>query len=145
MGPLLTLRERRILALVLALLALGYGLDGWRRLRAPELPVPLDSLDVAFHRLGARLAAEAEPPATPTGPLDLNAATRDQLVALPGIGPSRAEAILALRESRGRLESVEDLRSVRGIGPATLERLRPLLVARSDEPVPAAPANDAKR
>lgn len=136
-GPFLTLRERRVLALVLALLALGYGLDGWRRLQAPELPVPSDSLDAAFFRMGARLAAEPPPPAAPAGPLDLNAATRGQLEALPGIGPSRAQAILDLRRSRGRFDAVEDLLTVRGIGPATLDRLRPLLIAE------AAPSGDA--
>jgi len=127
-GPFLTLQERRVLALALALLALGYGFDGWRRMQAPELPLAPDSLDAALSILGARLADEpAAPLAAPAGPLDLNSATREQLTTLPGIGPARAEAILALRERRGRLGSVEELLDVRGIGPATLARLRPLL------------------
>jgi competence ComEA-like helix-hairpin-helix protein len=124
-GPFLTLQERRVLALALALVALGYGLAGWRALQAPELPVPPDSLDAAFFRLGSRLAADTV--VVPPGPLDLNSATLEQLTTLPGIGPVRAAAILELRRSRGRLVEVDDLQAVRGIGPVTLERLRPLL------------------
>lgn len=56
--------------------------------------------------------------------LNLNQATLEQLQALPGIGPSRAAAILALREQKGRFEQVEELQEIRGIGPSLTERLR---------------------
>ncbi|MGH7546270.1 MAG: ComEA family DNA-binding protein, partial [Gemmatimonadota bacterium] len=73
--------------------------------------------------------ALGEPPdpgrSTPTSPLDLNAATADDLQRLPGIGPKRAAQILALRRARGRFRSVEELLEVPGIGPKTLARLRP--------------------
>ena len=59
--------------------------------------------------------------------LDLNRATREELQRLPGVGPVTAERILALRENLGRFRSLEELRSVRGIGSATIGRLRPLL------------------
>ena len=76
-----------------------------------------------------------EPPPTPpagavatgtadTGPIDLNTATVDQLDALPGIGPSTAEAIIAYRQEHGRFRSVDELLEVRGIGPSKLENLR---------------------
>lgn len=60
-------------------------------------------------------------------PLDLNRAGRDDLEALPGIGPKTAAAILEAREARGGFQTVEDLLRVRGIGPKTLEGLRPLV------------------
>lgn len=56
--------------------------------------------------------------------LDLNNATAEELVALPGIGPAIANRILALRRTR-RFYKVEDLLQVRGIGQAKLEKLRP--------------------
>ena len=59
-----------------------------------------------------------------TGKVNLNTATQQQLIALPGIGPSMANRILALRRVR-RFNRVEDLLQVRGIGQAKLERLRP--------------------
>jgi competence ComEA-like helix-hairpin-helix protein len=60
----------------------------------------------------------------PSGLLDLNSATQSQLEELPGVGPSLAARILAERERVGRFGDVSDLLSVRGIGEATLERLR---------------------
>jgi len=60
-------------------------------------------------------------------PLDLNAATQTDLEALPGIGPRTAEAIREERARRGAFRSVEELLAVKGVGPATLERLRTLV------------------
>ena len=62
---------------------------------------------------------------TATEPLDLNTATATQLEALPGVGPALAARIIAKRDSLNGFEKTEDLRRVRGIGPATLEKLRP--------------------
>jgi competence protein ComEA len=62
--------------------------------------------------------------------VDLNAAGRDRLETLPGIGQVKAQAIIAYREQHGRFTSVDELLNVPGIGPATLERLRGLVVVR---------------
>jgi competence protein ComEA len=64
---------------------------------------------------------------TPSAPLDLNTATETQLEALPGIGPSLAQAIVAEREREGGFHSVDDLRRVRGIGDVRFAQLRPLV------------------
>jgi competence ComEA-like helix-hairpin-helix protein len=77
--------------------------------------------------------AAAAPPvqhsarATPDDPVYLNEATVEDLRRLPGIGPKRALAVLALRQRLGRFRQIEDLLRVRGIGRATLRRLRPLV------------------
>ena len=65
--------------------------------------------------------------ATPAAPVDLNAATPEQLDALPGVGPATAAAIVAHRQEIGRYTTVEELLDVRGIGPAKLEAMRPLV------------------
>lgn len=67
---------------------------------------------------------------TATGPLDLNRATEADLLRLPGIGPTKARAIMAYRQARGPFASVEDLGRVAGIGPATLAGLAGLVVVR---------------
>ena len=69
---------------------------------------------------------------TPVGsstltPLNINTATAVSLTNLPGIGPVRAAAIVAFRESRGGFVSVDELAEVAGIGPVTLESLLPLV------------------
>lgn len=61
--------------------------------------------------------------------LDLNTATQADLETLPGIGPVIARAIVEAREARGSFQAVEDLLAVKGIGPARLSRLAPLVCA----------------
>jgi competence protein ComEA len=53
---------------------------------------------------------------TPAAPLGLNAATLEQLDALPGVGPVLAQHILDFRAQNGGFRSVDDLREVDGIG-----------------------------
>ena len=76
-------------------------------------------------------SAAAAEPAPPVGPptaeqdtrININEAGVEQLVQLPGIGPSRAEAIIAERERR-RFRRVEDIMRVPGIGRKTFTRIR---------------------
>lgn len=53
----------------------------------------------------------------------INDATQEELETLPGIGPSKAEAIIQHREENGLFKSGEDLLQVSGIGEKTLENL----------------------
>jgi competence protein ComEA len=62
--------------------------------------------------------------------VDVNTAAVDELVALPGIGPKKAQAIVDDRAKRGRFPNVEALDRVKGIGPVTVERLRPYVSVR---------------
>lgn len=63
----------------------------------------------------------------PEAPIDINAASAEDLLALPGVGPATAAAIVEHRRVNGPFATVDDLDDVRGIGPATLEQLRPLV------------------
>jgi competence protein ComEA len=80
--------------------------------------------------------AHAETP-LPVEPLvvDLNHATQAELDALPGIGPSKANAIIEYRTKR-RFRTVEELVRVKGFGAKTVRRLRPLLVVGATAPEP---------
>jgi competence protein ComEA len=62
-------------------------------------------------------------------PIDVNAASAEELQRLPDIGPVKAQAIVAAR-ANAPFRSVNDLDRVKGIGPKTLEKLRPLVVVR---------------
>ena len=63
-------------------------------------------------------------------PIDINQASSQDLQALPGIGPVTAQAIVDYREANGPFESVKALVAVRGIGEATLGKIRGLIGAR---------------
>jgi competence protein ComEA len=69
-------------------------------------------------------AAAAATPA-PEGVVNINTASEDELRRLPGVGPARAAAIVALRQRMQRFRAADDLLRVRGIGRAGMRRLRP--------------------
>ncbi len=87
-------------------------------------------------------AAAAEPPSagdggavapagggvTADGKVVLNLATEADLMRLPGVGPAKAAAILALRAKLKRFRKIDDLLRVKGLGRRSLKRLRPLLL-----------------
>ncbi|MCE9533316.1 MAG: ComEA family DNA-binding protein [Planctomycetes bacterium] len=56
--------------------------------------------------------------------IDLNRASRSELIQLPGVGAGRVDKILAYRETKGNFKRVEDLRRVDGIGDVTVEKLK---------------------
>jgi competence protein ComEA len=65
--------------------------------------------------------------------VDVNEADWPELAQLPGIGQTLAQRIVASREERGRFVDHSELRRVRGIGPKTLEKIKPYL-----RPIPPA-------
>lgn len=56
--------------------------------------------------------------------VDINTAGEKEFRTLPGVGPKKAAAILALRDKLGRFRKVTDLLRVKGIGPKTLAKWR---------------------
>jgi competence protein ComEA len=122
--------------LVLGLVILGFR---WSVLAAR---VPLEQADSELTMRA--VPAEASEPAGRSAPaakrastsrgdvtkLDLNQATKSQLVELPGIGPVLAGRILDYREEQGAFASVDELLDVEGIGECKLEAVRELICAK---------------
>src|SRR6266478_6364189 len=96
---------------------------------SPSAPSPSAPAEVPE---GAAPIAEArgDPSAgvTADGRVILNVASEDELTKLPGIGPSRARAIVALRQRLIKFRAVEDLLRVKGIGRKTLRRIKPSVI-----------------
>ncbi|MBM7050515.1 MULTISPECIES: helix-hairpin-helix domain-containing protein [unclassified Rothia (in: high G+C Gram-positive bacteria)] len=59
--------------------------------------------------------------------ININTATSEELQTLPSVGPSTAQKIIDWRQANGSFQLPEELDQVSGIGPATLERLLPLV------------------
>ena len=55
-------------------------------------------------------------------PIDVNTANAEQLTRLQGVGPAKAEAIIAYRDRHGPFVAVGELTQVRGLGPKFLEQ-----------------------
>ncbi|MCR5210397.1 MAG: helix-hairpin-helix domain-containing protein [Lachnospiraceae bacterium] len=69
--------------------------------------------------VGEVTADEEDGSYTSDGLLNINKATAEELADLPGIGATRAEAVVSYREENGDFASPEDIKKVRGIGDAT--------------------------
>ncbi len=59
--------------------------------------------------------------------VSINRADITELQELPGIGPSKAEAIIQYREENGRFTTIEDLQNISGIGEKTFDKLKDLI------------------
>ena len=70
--------------------------------------------------------------------VNINTAGADELKALPGIGPAKAEAIVEYRKQHGNFKSVEELKNVKGIGDGIYNRLK------DEATVAGAPAKKAQ-
>ena len=119
-----------LLAIAFAAFAAGWFLRGASSAR----PVQVETEDLLAQNTAVVIQAtpSTEPApqtspetAAPTaeGKIDLNTATKEELMSLPGIGEKRAEDIIADREANGPFRIPEDLTRVSGIGEATLEGL----------------------
>lgn len=74
----------------------------------------------------AAAASGARAATAPEHPIDINKASAEELASLPGIGESKAKAIVEYRAA-DPFHSIEDLKKVKGIGDKTFETLRPNL------------------
>lgn len=102
---------------------------------APPVPAPAPAPPASAPDAPRGRASTADP-------VYLNHASIDELRRLPGVGPKRAEAILALRQRVGRFHRVEDLLRVKGIGRSAVKKWRPLVRLDSPEaPSALAPAD----
>jgi competence protein ComEA len=72
--------------------------------------------------------------------VDLNQADHDQLLQVPGIGDRTADKIEAYRQEHGDFQNPEELTRIRGIGPATYQKMTDWVTAR---PSPSRTGDDA--
>lgn len=61
---------------------------------------------------------------TETGKVNLNAATKEQLMTLTGIGEAKAIAIIAYREEKGKFQKPEDLMNIPGIKEGVFDKIK---------------------
>ncbi len=59
--------------------------------------------------------------------ININTASLDELISLPGIGPTTAQKILNYRDANGPFSAIEDIMNVSGIGPATFDEIKDLI------------------
>ena len=85
--------------------------------------------DTALQEMQAQAAAQpGASPAEGTKPQDgkvnLNTATKEELMTLSGVGESRADSIIAYREENGRFQNTEELMQIRGIKEGLYNKIK---------------------
>ncbi|UED79012.1 helix-hairpin-helix domain-containing protein [Lysinibacillus sp. CD3-6] len=87
------------------------------------IPVQGEQLDETMASFNfANLAAESH--TSTSNKVNVNKADNTELTTLAGIGPSKAQSIIAYREENGGFQTIEDIKKVTGIGEKTFEKLK---------------------
>lgn len=115
MNKAMSIQERGLILLIgLAVLASGL-------LVFTNLPRPVQaSLPEVIRLDNVRILI---PQFVESEPININRASLDELIALPGIGPALAQRIINYRSEHGPFQSVEELERVSGIGPQTVQNI----------------------
>jgi competence ComEA-like helix-hairpin-helix protein len=129
----LTKTERNVILFLAATMLLGAGIKVYRRTFPSTAQFDYHASDSTFAVLST--APEDSAATVPnhegngelSDKLNINTATKLQLMDLPGIGEVTANRILQYREESGKFITIEDLRVVKGITKNKLERLRPMI------------------
>jgi competence protein ComEA len=116
--------ERRALMFLAVVALLGAGTRAIRARRSPTTDSGIDQQIAAVDSAGPRRKQFRQSGNRPTRqPVDLDAASADEIERLPGIGPSLAKRIVADRTAHGPFGCLLALDRVKGVGPGLLARL----------------------
>jgi competence protein ComEA len=109
--------------------------DGDRLLVPTTVPTPLAVTVQVPSRAGAQIAIPTQTSpgiiSPTTGLININTANQQELESLPGIGPVTALKIIDYRQSHGPFKDIEAIMDIKGIGPATFERIKDLITVGS--------------
>ena len=124
----LTKTERNVLLFLAVTMLAGAGIRLYQTTfpSAPQFDYYVSDSTFAALSSGVEENSIAET-GEESGRLNINVATKQQLMDLPGIGEVTAERILKYREERGRFASVEELRAIKGMSKNKLKQLKPLI------------------
>lgn len=101
-------QEKKVLVFIAALVLIGIGVSYFQKQTKR-------SIQISSFNLG---------PENQSTKININTATNEDLVKIPGIGPELALRIIEFRELRGPFSNIEELKSVRGIGDKKFQDLK---------------------
>jgi competence ComEA-like helix-hairpin-helix protein len=130
----LTATERKVILFLSVTLLAGAGIRLYQETFPSAPQFDYRASDSTFAALNAAPEDSTGGPSnegidSTSGRLNINTATKQQLLDLPGVGEVTARRILAYRAETGRFSSVEELRAVKGMSKKKLETLKPLITA----------------
>jgi competence ComEA-like helix-hairpin-helix protein len=131
----LTKTERKVILFLSVTLLCGMGIRFYQKIVPSPSRFDYRVQDSTFASLNERTdeAAEKKEDTVEAGrayhqeKLNINTATKDQLIDLPGIGETLAGRILERRATEGKFTSIDELLEVKGITPKRLKKIRSLI------------------
>jgi len=112
----LTTQEKRVLLFIAFIFALGMSVKMFQKATGCNFCL----IDVYSSAPGARS-------------VDVNSATREELISVPGIGEKTADAIVRLRAEKGRIIDLKELIVINGISERKLETFKKHLTLREEQ------------
>lgn len=125
----LTTTERKVILFLTGTFLIGAGIRLYQETFPVTQQIEYQASDSTFAALSEAIgAAEIPDDETSSGLLDVNKATKQQLMELPGIGEVLANRILEYRERVGRFRTLDDLQNVKGISGKKFDQLKHLII-----------------
>jgi comEA protein len=125
----LTVTEQRVILFLVATFLIGAGIRLYRETFPSSPAFDYRSMDSTFAALSESILADttrAEDDDT-VGLVNVNTATKKQLMSVPGIGEVIATRIIAYRREAGDFKDLDELGKVKGISKKKLGKLKPFL------------------
>ena len=121
----LTNAERNVILFLVGTFLLGLGIRFYQQTFPSNPTYDYRSSDSTFVALSSAAASDGEEDEEYSSQrVDINTASKTELMKLPGVGEVLAGRILAYRKEHGIFESINDLKKVKGISAKKYEQLR---------------------
>lgn len=123
----LTKTEQRVILFLTVTLVVGVGIRLYQETFPSQPQFDYRSVDSSFAAIQEQLASDSVQQKSRglDQPLNINTASKHELITLPGIGEVLADRIVLYRTDKGSFASVEDLQRVKGISKKKFEKLKP--------------------
>ena len=125
----MTRSEQMVILFLSTTLVVGAGIRLYQETYPSRREFDYRTVDSSFAAFQEELAPDSvqQKSGHPGKLVNINTASKDELIALPGIGQALAERILLFRGNRGKFRSAEDLQKVKGISKKKFEKLKPFV------------------
>jgi len=131
----LTNTERKVILFLVITLLVGAGIRLYQAMFPSAAQFDYHASDSTFAALSiapedSSAGIQQEEIDYATGKININTATKQQLLDLPGIGEVTADRILTYRAETGKFSNVDELRAIRGMSKKRIENLKPLITTK---------------
>ena len=107
----------------------AFDLPGFSQKKSSDKDIIVITTEIQKSVTEKHYEQETEYDNNPTGIININTASAEELTSLSGIGSERANAIVEYRNEYGNFDSVEELTNIYGIGESTLDEIRDYITA----------------